>query len=85
MSTRAWLLALLALAPACGDGDSNELVVTIESGTVEGAVSGDIRRFLGIPYAAPPKRENRFRAPDGVHTLTNRQSSSLLVPARLSD
>ncbi len=71
MSTRAWLLALLALAPACGDGDSNELVVTIESGTVEGAVSGDIRRFLGIPYAAPPKGANRFRAPQPAESWTD--------------
>lgn len=71
MSTRAWLLVLLSLAPACGHGDDNELVVTIETGTVEGAASGDIRRFLGIPYAAPPKGPNRFRAPQPAEPWTD--------------
>lgn len=50
--------------------------VTISTGTVRGEEDAGIRRFLGIPYAAPPFGENRFRAPrppaqwDGVRDAT---------------
>jgi len=37
--------------------------VTISTGALHGSESDGIRRFLGIPYAAPPFGENHFRAP----------------------
>lgn len=42
---------------------SSEPQVTISTGTVQGTAESGIRRFLGIPYAAAPFGENRFRAP----------------------
>jgi para-nitrobenzyl esterase len=48
---------------ACGDDGGDELTITIETGTVAGTQSGDVRSFRGIPYAAPPTGANRFRAP----------------------
>ena len=39
--------------------------VKIDSGTVAGAISGQptVRVFKGIPFAAPPLGENRWKAP----------------------
>src|SRR3712207_6187349 len=50
--------------------------VETSGGKVKGIMEGEISRFLGIPYAAPPFGANRFKAPvtaswDGVRdTIT---------------
>src|SRR5690349_24337411 len=61
---RRSLFALL-LAAACGS-DGDPLRVKIDSGVVIGVQQGDARAFLGIPYAAPPVGENRFKPPKPV-------------------
>jgi para-nitrobenzyl esterase len=41
--------------------------VTIDSGAVSGTmIDGAVKAYLGIPFAAPPVRENRWRAPQPV-------------------
>jgi len=57
------LLMLLVILAACGDGGGDGLTIEIETGTVVGTQSSDVRSFRGIPYAAPPTGANRFRAP----------------------
>jgi para-nitrobenzyl esterase len=37
--------------------------VAVEHGCLEGQLEGPVRAFLGVPYAAPPVGELRFRAP----------------------
>jgi para-nitrobenzyl esterase len=37
--------------------------VTISTGILKGEADAGIRRFLGIPYAAPPFGANRFHEP----------------------
>ncbi|MDR6868313.1 para-nitrobenzyl esterase [Microbacterium resistens] len=37
--------------------------IRVSAGVVRGEEEGGILRFLGVPYAAPPFGENRFRAP----------------------
>lgn len=41
----------------------NPVEATISSGTLRGSQASGISRFLGIPYAAAPIGERRFRAP----------------------
>jgi len=68
------ILLLLGLSmAACSEADpethpdtlppEGPLVVKTDKGPVEGAVIENSRAFLGIPYAAPPVGELRFKAP----------------------
>jgi para-nitrobenzyl esterase len=61
-------LAVLVLLAACGDSSSSapEVDITIDSGTVHGLAKDGVRRWFGIPYAAPPVGANRWRAPQPV-------------------
>ncbi len=69
-------LAALALCAACGD-DTDELTIRIENGTIHGKLDGNTRAFLGIPYAAPPIDDLRWRPPQpappiaGTHDATH--------------
>ncbi|WP_441285754.1 carboxylesterase/lipase family protein [Sorangium sp. KYC3313] len=50
-------------AGGSGGGDVAAPLVETEAGPVEGALVGATRAFLGIPYAAPPVGELRWRSP----------------------
>lgn len=62
-------LGLIAVPLASADAmpgvanDPSAPRVTTLSGVVEGASSGAVDRFLGIPYAAPPVGDRRWRPP----------------------
>ena len=68
--------------------------VKVRQGWLQGYTDGRLKVFKGIPYAAPPIGENRFRKPQdptgslssgvwaGVHTFRYRQSSSYWEGAR---
>lgn len=45
---------------------TTHLVVETESGRISGTLTGGVRRFLGVPYAAAPFGDNRFRPPQPV-------------------
>jgi hypothetical protein len=70
------ILVPLALIPLKSYGWSPALQVKIDTGSIEGKASGPIRSFLGIPYAAPPVGELRWKPPapaakwSGVRTAT---------------
>ena len=53
--------AAAPMIPVAGDP------VTIDAGKVAGTqVDSAVKAYLGIPFAAPPIRENRWRAPQPV-------------------
>jgi len=68
--------ALALLADASLASAQTAPVVTAPAGAVRGAADGDIASFKGIPYAAPPVAEMRWRPPapaahwDGVRDAT---------------
>ena len=62
--------------------------VSIDSGLISGTyLPSGVRAYLGVPYAAPPVRENRWREPQplapwqGVYTA-NRQAPECTQPLR---
>jgi len=57
------VLIPLTLIPQESYAASPSLQVKIDTGTVEGKASGPVRSFLGIPYAAPPVGELRWKPP----------------------
>jgi para-nitrobenzyl esterase len=63
------LVALAAYAMtsvACRRADNPVNMIKIDAGQIEGFVSGDVLSFKGIPYAAPPVSDLRWREPQPV-------------------
>ncbi len=46
-----------------GGGETAPLVLDVADGTLEGVLIGETRTFLGVPYAAPPVGDLRWKPP----------------------
>jgi para-nitrobenzyl esterase len=76
---KVFLVGVCALALTMPAQARNMLTVKIDSGKVKGKLSADgqVRAFLGIPYAAPPVGPLRWKPPQpaakwhGVHSATS--------------
>src|SRR5690606_19506522 len=73
------LAASLLGAGACGHAQPNPAAppqATLAAGRIEGARSGDIVSYKGIPYAAPPLGELRWRAPQPVSSWNSARDAT---------
>ena len=57
------LMTIVSTVPALAQVINQQ--VRIDSGVIEGIVSGDVVSFKGIPYAAPPAGDLRWRHCNG--------------------
>ena len=72
-----WTMLILVCLAGCGGGGGSDMrgsplptgcvstatVVCTQSGQVQAAIEGDFRAFRGIPFAAPPVGDLRWRPP----------------------
>jgi para-nitrobenzyl esterase len=67
--TGALLLSLVLIAGLAGAQITQHIPgdpLRIEGGLVSGTMGNGVKMYLGVPFAAPPIRENRWRAPQPV-------------------
>ena len=83
--TSSWIATAVACAavtlffvrPACAAAsDSGAPVVKTRTGAVRGTVDGNLRVFLGIPYAAPPVGNLRWQPPEAHASWTDTLDAS---------
>jgi para-nitrobenzyl esterase len=55
--------ACSAVAGSAAIATDNQPVVMTDRGPIKGTVTPTLRKFLGIPYAAPPLGDLRWRPP----------------------
>jgi len=58
-------------------------MVAVEGGRLEGVCEREIRRFLGVPYAAPPVGALRWRPPTPVEPWSGTRAARTFGPAAL--
>ncbi|MDE2410243.1 MAG: carboxylesterase family protein [Sphingomonadales bacterium] len=75
---RHWWLAGLALL--AGRAVAAPVVATAE-GTLRGSTKAGVEAFLGVPYAAPPVGEGRWRAPQPVARWQGVREAARFGPA----
>lgn len=73
----------IILFPHClsvSSADKNDLLVTVKNGKVHGTLlpvlNGNVRAFLGIPYAKPPVGKLRFRNPEPIDSWEGVKNAS---------
>ena len=62
------LIAAVAMLSGCQENGTDGAVqpgieILTDGGLVRGTIKGDTRVFFGMPYAAPPVGERRWRLP----------------------
>ena len=81
----AFVYAVLAVSSVCKAAPAVDQV-SVETGQIKGAISGGVVSFKGIPFAAPPEGNNRWRAPqpaerwDGVRSVTEYGPDCMQLP-----
>ncbi|HMH05155.1 MAG TPA: carboxylesterase family protein, partial [Terriglobales bacterium] len=73
-------VVVVMLIPLASYGGSPSRQVKIENGTIEGKTSGTVRAFLGIPYAAPPVGDLRWKPPAGAARWTGIRNAQEFGP-----
>jgi para-nitrobenzyl esterase len=74
-------LSLLAGSAATAPSDQ----VTVATGALKGVVNGDVVAFKGIPFAAPPVGDLRWRAPQPPASWNGVRDAASFGPACMQD
>ncbi len=78
------LISIIGFTTICAAAHVDR--VKIDTGELKGVISGQVVSFKGIPYAAPPTGQNRWRAPQpvapwhGVRAATEYSADCMQLP-----
>ena len=68
MKIRNFILVLsIALLASCNNDIPIQKQVYITGGLIEGSQEGTLKKYLGIPYSAPPINDLRWAPPSDVN------------------
>jgi para-nitrobenzyl esterase len=80
------MACLLTLAASGGAWAQSQIdTVKVTGGTVQGVAAGNVVSFKGIPFAAPPTRLNRWRAPQPVPAWSGVKRADTFGPGCMQD
>jgi para-nitrobenzyl esterase len=80
------LSCLITLAAAGGAWAQAQIdTVKVTGGSVQGVAAGNIVSFKGIPFAAPPTGENRWRAPQPLRSWPGVKRADTFAPGCFQD
>jgi para-nitrobenzyl esterase len=80
------LACLLTFAAARGSWvEAQVLTAKVTGGTVQGVANGNIVSFKGIPFAAPPTGEQRWRPPQPVVSWSGTKQADTFAPGCMQD
>jgi para-nitrobenzyl esterase len=77
----AAIAALLLVAQPAGAAGAASPVVRVETGLARGLETGGVRAYLGLPFAAPPVGDRRWRPPAPAASWTSVRDAATFAPA----
>ena len=83
----AWRCVLLTVLSVVGSGAHGDasIKVEVQGGAVVGKQVGDTKVFFGLPFAAPPVGDKRWKPPQPLLPWTGVRDSTKPAPACLQD
>jgi len=82
--SRKWLTLMIALG-VVGTAQAQVQSAQVTGGKVQGIVTNGVASFKGIPFAAPPIGDNRWRSPQPVIPWTGVKDATAFAPACMQD
>jgi para-nitrobenzyl esterase len=75
MLVRVQLILLFAVAALAAGNSGANGTITVDGGSIQGALEDGIQSYKGIPYAAPPVGNLRWKAPQSVVPWTGTRAA----------
>src|SRR5689334_2018196 len=72
--------SLVPFGPGSPAAAAGSPLVRVDAGLLQGAQSAGIRSFLGVPYAAPPVGDLRWRPPAPAARWSGVRSATAFAP-----
>jgi para-nitrobenzyl esterase len=78
---RSWILAMAALMLTATPSAAAPPVVRVETGLTRGSETDGVQAYLGLPFAAPPVGDRRWRPPVAATAWTGVRDAAAFAPA----